>query len=60
MIDIWLDINGQRLDLFFISFHFLSLSMIDITNRVTIFSLQGALCFNNDMDLNLVDFAFEI
>ena len=60
MIDIWLDINRQRLDLFFISYHFLSLSLIDITNRVAIFSLQGALCFNNDMDLNLVDFAFEI
>ena len=58
--DIWLDIKGQRLDLFFISYHFLSLSLIDITYWVTIFSLQGALCFHIDMDLNSVDFVFEI
>ena len=58
--DIWLDINGQRLDFFFISYHFLPLSLIDVTYRVAIFRLQGVFCFNIDMDLKSIDFVFKI
>ena len=42
MIDIWLDMKQQRLDFFFISHHFLPMSLIDDTYRVQIFSLKGA------------------
>ena len=60
VVDIWLDINGQRLDSFFISYHFLPLSLIDVTYRVAIFRLQGAFCFNIDMDLKSMDFVWKI
>ena len=52
VVDTWLDINGQRLDSFFISYHFLPLSLIDVTYQVAIFRLQGAFSFNIDMDIN--------
>ena len=60
VVDIWLDINGERLDSFFISYHFLQLSLIDVTYRVAIFRLQGAFCFNIDMDLKSMDFVSKI
>ena len=60
VVDIWLDINGQRLDSFFISYHFLPLSLIDVTYRFAIFRLQDAFCFNIDMDLKSMDFVCKI
>ena len=44
----------QRLDFFFISHHFLQKPLINDTYHVAIFSLQGAFCFNIDIDLKLM------
>ena len=55
LIDIWLDMKRQRLGFFFISHHFLPLSLIDGTYRIAIFSLQSIFCFNIDLDLKLMD-----
>ena len=55
MIDIWLNINEQKIDLFFMSHHFLPISLMDFTCRVVIFSLQSRFCFNIDIDLKSMD-----